>query len=142
MPHSQDVVFPGGACWLQGLCVLSTVSLTAKGPSSPGPGADRGGCASTLLWQRGPMGSPLTSGTLPPFTGPRPPLPGTPSHSSCESAQASDSAGSRHATEREIDGPGPCTGLVLPSCNSGLTSQVCSHSVPATCRATLLLFTL
>ena len=71
------------------------------------------------------------------------PCPGTPHPTPLtENTQAPDSAGSRHATESELDGRGAYTGLVLPSCNSGLTSQVCSHSVPATCRATLLMFSL
>lgn len=33
-PSSQDVVFPGGASWLLVLCVLNTVSLTARGPGA------------------------------------------------------------------------------------------------------------
>lgn len=64
-PRSQDVVFPGGACWLLGLCVLNTVSLTAKGPNSPGLGR---------MGEAAPVAvTTWTNGSLPPFPEPLPP---------------------------------------------------------------------
>lgn len=134
-PSSQDVVFPGGAPLLLVLCVLK------RFPWQPGPPAHQNGegcsCHRHKHGQMAACSSPLTSCEPPTFHRAPPPTPcsqfflpqlGTslPTHS----PRVPDFAGPWHVTDCELRSGGPCTGLVLPGWNSGLTSQVRSHSSP------------
>lgn len=84
-PRQPGCCFSGRACWLLGLCVLKTVSLTARGPSSPGLGGwgrlllslsqERWGFLERLPSSPSPLPAPPSLALFTPLHSPRIPDP-------------------------------------------------------------------